>query len=283
MKKILFLLSCLAVFCSAPLAARCADIFSGTLTDLSGEVVLQKEDTGIWLPLKKNMPLQQGDRIKTGPGAGADILLDDGSMIRLGPQTDVILKELAADFQKKSITATVFLRLGKLIANVKKISGKDSHFSVHTPTAIAGVRGTQFAVNTKESGETEVGVFDGLVSVARISAAGQELRDTAVMVKQGMEVLLEKAGKPSVPTPITGVMLDLKNKADSLCEQASQKQQELYQIIQTRQKVYEDMLKTWEEIIREKCGKLGETKNNLIKQLKECSKARPWDSGEDKP
>ena len=57
--------------------------FSATLVDFEGEVLIQKGGENLWLPVEKDMPLEQGDHIKTGAKGFAEILVDDGSQIRM--------------------------------------------------------------------------------------------------------------------------------------------------------------------------------------------------------
>ena len=40
--------------------------YSATLVESKGEVFLQKPEEELWLPVEQDIPLEQGDRIKTG-------------------------------------------------------------------------------------------------------------------------------------------------------------------------------------------------------------------------
>ena len=77
--------------------------FDCVLVDFQGDVSLQKQGEEIWLPVEKDIPLEQGDRIKTGSDAYVEILIDDGSSLRLEENAEITLEELSADSVTKKI------------------------------------------------------------------------------------------------------------------------------------------------------------------------------------
>ena len=63
-------------------------------------------------------------------------------------------------------STTVDLDSGKMLCKPKKLIKSES-FMVKTPTAVAGVRGTQFTVEADTNGTSRIKVFEGSVKVAK--------------------------------------------------------------------------------------------------------------------
>ncbi|MBI5804804.1 FecR domain-containing protein [candidate division TA06 bacterium] len=117
--------------------------------------------------------LQPGDSVRTGKGSLAEIGFADGTSIRLGEKTSLYIQR--ADSTDRSFK----LFLGKLWTKVAKLSLK-SQFTVETPTAVAGVRGTVFKVEIQPDSGTRVAVEEGLVEVSGPGRRGRMLRLAAL-------------------------------------------------------------------------------------------------------
>jgi len=109
--------------------------------------------------------LAAGDNVVTGDNGKVDIQFPDGSNVRISPKSVI-------DFSKLSQTGAgatetqIALVSGKVFAKVSK-SRKEDNFSVVTPTAIAGVRGTSFIVESGEGNSgSKVKVVEGSVAFA---------------------------------------------------------------------------------------------------------------------
>ncbi len=147
------------------------------LTDVSGEVTVysagSKDAEGD--PAEKDMPLEPGDRVVTGEDSTAEISLEGDSVISLRANSNFTL---SATRRSDSIFR---LEAGSLLAWLKSSllsEGGGRKWRINTPTAVAAVRGTQFAVEVAANGEpeTHVGVFDeGRVEVSEGSTGQTEM------------------------------------------------------------------------------------------------------------
>ncbi len=107
--------------------------------------------------------IKQNDDILTGGNSFCDIRIG-GSIIRIKAQSSVKISTL---LKSGNIEDTeIGLNSGKLLCKPKKLL-KDENFMVKTPTAVAGVRGTQFAIEADKLKTTRIKVFNGEVKVAR--------------------------------------------------------------------------------------------------------------------
>ena len=107
---------------------------------------------------------QDGELLNVGSviRSDTDIHIADGSIeIDLGDNST--LRAFEKTRLRIAARSTVRLFVGKLWAHVRGAVGKK--FSVETPNAVAGVRGTEFTVSTTDA-DTEVGVVSGEVEVS---------------------------------------------------------------------------------------------------------------------
>lgn len=128
---------------------------------------------GPWLPLTDKTELPTGATVQTV--AGSVVLVFNGKDgIRLGDNTTVEIDKLAKISGDDS-DVSLNLQGGTIVGQVKKIS-KASHFDIRTPTGVAGIRGTDFAVSVKalDGGKYEVtySCLQGVVVVATRNADG---------------------------------------------------------------------------------------------------------------
>jgi hypothetical protein len=85
-----------------------------------------------------------GDVIKTDTEAEVEIRLPDKSVLKIGPSSQVVIKELGTVEVTKVSTTTFELIKGKIRAVVSPFLNKESHFTIETTNATVGVRGTDF-------------------------------------------------------------------------------------------------------------------------------------------
>jgi len=107
--------------------------------------------------------IKENDMIVTSDNSFCDIKIGE-SIIRIKSLSNVKISTL---FKNGNIeNTTIGLDAGKMLCKPKKLL-KDENFFVKTPTAVAGVRGTQFAVETDKELTTRIKVFKGEVKVAK--------------------------------------------------------------------------------------------------------------------
>lgn len=168
---------------------------------------IQKPEEEIWLPVEKDIPLEQNDKIKTGSHAYVEILIDDGSLLKLEENAEMTLSELSADSETKRIESTLSLWIGRLLSNIVKFTHARSRFAVRTPTAVMGVRGTEFVVETKDSEQTDVGVFEGAVAVGGLDKEGALLKESEVLISKGKQTSVHRHKRPLPPFAMKRQML----------------------------------------------------------------------------
>jgi hypothetical protein len=118
---------------------------------------------------KNNIEVQIGDIvnekdvIQTGVDSFCDVKIGE-SLIRVKQKTTVLMSSLVK--QGSVENTAVDLTSGKMLCKPKKLM-KSETFLVKTPTAVAGVRGTQFTVEADSQSTSRIKVFEGEVKVAK--------------------------------------------------------------------------------------------------------------------
>lgn len=153
-----------AMLVAAP-GARAADQ-AGKAALVQGRVEALRD--GKWRAMWSEDPIFVGDRIRTFADGRVQLRFVDDSQVRLAANSQLEITQ----YMFKSTERLGVLRLwtGKLRAVVtKKLASSKSDYRFVTPTAVAGVRGTDLGLAYEEpepgqpEPETELIVFEGLV------------------------------------------------------------------------------------------------------------------------
>lgn len=139
----------------------------------SGEVWIQKNGSGDWLPAGTDVSVASGDRVKTGAKSRAHLDFFSGSAARLDENTEVLVREAAID-EADGANQKVDLELitGRLWSRILKFLDQDSSYSVETSDVVATVRGTAFVIDATDPTTSVVRVVENSVQVALLNASG---------------------------------------------------------------------------------------------------------------
>ena len=159
---------------------------------VQGEVVVMHADRSIGYRAAKDMPLFKDDTIVTLDRGRIRIQLSDGSFVTLGSETKIVINQSVYDPQKKRRTSFLSMAFGKARFLVQKLVGfRRSEFKINSPTAVLGVRGSDFALHTSRL-FTRVVAFER-TRLALIGRAAPHLKPTLLKDFERVEVMF---GKP---------------------------------------------------------------------------------------
>jgi hypothetical protein len=151
------------------LSARAPAETIGVLSEVNGETRLLRGDN--YIEAVKGVELEAQDIIETGGNAAAQLDMDDGSSLRLGPGTRLALTEYRLDSGKNVIAAGLDLLSGWLRFAVSKLKQPQSRYQVSSAVMTLGIRGTEGVVEA--SGEQgALHLETGLVEVTQAHGAG---------------------------------------------------------------------------------------------------------------
>ena len=161
-KTIAIILCFMILMANMPLTVFGAEKISAKLIQMEGDVQVIR--AGGEKPFKAfvNMRLTEGDRIITGPSGKAKVEMDDEVIITLAENTRIYLSELRGSNGAKQ--SSINLQSGGVGSSVKEKLKDNSRFEIKTPTAVMGVRGTEFFTQYY-NGNVDVRVVDGIVEV----------------------------------------------------------------------------------------------------------------------
>ena len=125
---------------------------------VEGQVEVQFAQTGNWVRAKKGMILKKDDFIRTSHRSAAELIIFEKkgtrNTIKIAENTSMML---VGDPQINS----VLLPKGKIFSTIIKMK-RGSTFEVYTPTAVAGVRGSGFEIETDGKNDEDKAFEDGI-------------------------------------------------------------------------------------------------------------------------
>ena len=133
-----------ALWLAAP--AR-ADV--GQIKVATGQVFVDRK--GQSLPGRVGMPLENDDVVRTGVDGSVGITMRDNSLLSAGPNSILSLERFEFDPTTNDGRFDAQLRRGTLAVVSGRIAKKTPQaMTVRTPSAVLGVRGTEFVVSVDE-------------------------------------------------------------------------------------------------------------------------------------
>jgi FecR protein len=159
------------IFATHPLVARADDPAArraARLSFLQGNVTVDHLDNTAGDPAQLNMPLPEGARLTTGEDGEAELEFEDGSIIRVTPNSSVGLNTLSVDASgtfHTNLTVLHGLIYAELRAATKFTYSVNVDGEVISPVANASVR-----INLDEPPPI-ISVLDGIVHIERASSA----------------------------------------------------------------------------------------------------------------
>ena len=128
-------------------SALAADI--GLVKVANGAVEIQRGSSR--LPAKVGTAVQTSDVVVTGADGSAGITFTDNSLVSIGPNTVFAIEKYSFDSTTHSGQFEGNLRQGRLAAvSGKMVKQSPESMKIRTPSAIMGVRGTEFVVQVDE-------------------------------------------------------------------------------------------------------------------------------------
>jgi hypothetical protein len=191
-----------AAVCAAPLKVK--------VTKIKGNVMVMKAGASNWTAATDNMSLNKGSQVKTAAGGSCILAWENGNVVRVNELSAMAITESMKDGAAQKTGLDV--KNGKTYAKVGKLQSSNSEFTIKTPTAIAGVRGSEIIV-TADPGVSSFQVLDGSFAV--------ESEGVEVVIDQNFQVDVVANEPPPEPAEIPAEELDvLKTEAEEIKAEA---------------------------------------------------------------
>jgi ferric-dicitrate binding protein FerR (iron transport regulator) len=203
---ILWMLLWSIMLIAAMTAAAAAQTRAGSITELRGRASIERN--GILFAAVLALPIMVSDKIETADRSGLTILLVDGSRLLLSDSSSMVIDRMIFDTAAANSRMNVLISLFKGQLESLVHPAASPHFEVHTPNAIAGVRGTDFKAAYVDGQPcpgfptclryTDVGVYEGIVEVSNPANP----RAASVRVTSGYETTVPCELPPATPGPL---------------------------------------------------------------------------------
>lgn len=173
-----------------------AKSMTGVFMVVKGDVKVTKTNLET-MKAKIGLSVVPGDTITSGADSRGKIVMEDRNTIHISPNTEFKIEAYVNNGTQKNVELR--LKEGKVRNEVKQTyDGDKNKFIIKTPTAVAGVRGTDFTTSfDKTSNRTEVVTFEGRVEFSNLpTKAG--ISPLTVIVSKGETA---SAFDEQAPTP----------------------------------------------------------------------------------
>lgn len=180
-----------------PYALLKSEPIPAALAAYSGRVTITR--AGRAVAPARDLALQEGDQIATGPNAFATVALPDESRVSLPSNSTLAIVRLRQVLLTGGLKRAFDIQLGKGAAQVTPMPTPDSQFLIRTPLSVAAVRGTEYRVAydpTRATAQAEV--IKGVVGVSPAAADAKTAPAAETPVPAGFGA---QAGASGVSTP----------------------------------------------------------------------------------
>ena len=176
----------------------------GVLRVVKGKVKVKSGKNGKTKRARIGQKVYPKDTIITGKDSRVKIVMVDKNEINISPDSKMMIEKYEFNGKNKKAPKNVLLNVlyGKVRNKVKqRYNGKKSKFQIKTPSAVAGVRGTDFFTSYKPATQqTQVVTFKGQVAFGLPGANGSIQNPVQIRVGQTAS---SASGAP--PTPAVSV------------------------------------------------------------------------------
>ncbi len=125
----------------------------------NGDVTMRHGDEGDWVQATVNSPLVEGDTVATGPGSRAEVQLDHSNLLRLGPNSEVNIANLA--------NRQFRVQVARGLVTYSELRGGDADVDIETPlVAVRPGKEGRYRVEVHNEREVWVTVRKGEARIA---------------------------------------------------------------------------------------------------------------------
>ncbi len=155
----------IALISAAPAEADLIEQRFATLSFVSGRVEIQRSTDLAWKEGDDGMRLSSGDRVRTFSSARAEVSFDDGNVLRIKPDSLIVIGDLTENVRTKVRKSSVRLLVSSIEADIKKSVVRGSQFRLEMPTATADIDKARMSVEIRPDNKSQVSVYSGQVDL----------------------------------------------------------------------------------------------------------------------
>ena len=159
-------------------------------------VNVRESDEPVWVEARIAHELYDRDTLRTEGDGYAVVQLVDNSLVRVRPNSMLIIRGDAND--RGGLNSRINVESGSINLSV---SGRQSEYEVGTQTAVAAVKGTQFSTTINPDGTSTFVCFSGEVEITALES-GQTVslvqRRRALVEADGRRIRLQRVSRREI-------------------------------------------------------------------------------------
>lgn len=156
---------------------------------VTGDVGLLSSGAVEWIEAKEGLPMETGDRIRTGLDGRVEVVASEFTVWTLEPESELLMEHVKTNSGRFQLSSGTLLG----VVDSAAAAGRAQVWDIVTPVATAAIRGTQFAFAFDRAKGARLGVFEGEIDLQPAETAAGVLPPTSVAA--GQEAFAPK-GKP---------------------------------------------------------------------------------------
>ncbi len=192
MRRMLIFITAMLVASSAALAAQDAEKI-GRAVVVENTVDLLTANGAFEIVIGTEIATRQ--TVTTGDKSSSQFTMRDDTRLAVGPNSQLLLDEFVFDPNPDKTK----LVLKGLKGALRFVTGKNPSetYTINTPTAVIGVRGTMFDIYINDQGDTVIGLLAGKVNVCPPGSANcQDLQTAGRFLSIDRQGRIRKADRP---------------------------------------------------------------------------------------
>jgi tetratricopeptide (TPR) repeat protein len=158
MRFFVFTVLLTSVLAGGEARAAIADGRAAEILSIQGRAEYRIDEGGKWVDATSQQPLYGGNWIRTGDLSRIAVMFVDETQVRLNQNTTLEVKQVNPPGQLGQSILRVLL--GRMWARTKAVP---TNLAITTPSATAGIRGTDWELDVEDNGRSTVAVFSGEV------------------------------------------------------------------------------------------------------------------------
>ncbi|QTA82219.1 FecR domain-containing protein [Desulfonema limicola] len=171
---------------------------AGNIQEVTGRVIIIHADNDkIGYMAGAGFDIYEKDTIISQPGGHIRFKMNDGSILSAASDTKLVISRSIYEPQEKTRDYFLNMLIGKAHFLVKKISGYKSRFEVKTKTAVVGVRGSEFIIESQIS--TKVTTLENTI----LWVENFNFPDQGIQVGSFMQTIIGEGMLPTIPEPVS--------------------------------------------------------------------------------
>lgn len=138
----------LAITCFLAQPACAQEDHIAIFKNVSGSISVLRDNAT--LEAEPGMKLFVADRLASGSGASGGIVFKDGTLLTVGPSTQIQIRDYVFEPKQANYAFSLYLAKGSAVYSSGKIGKINPEaVKVDSPTATVGVRGTRFIIEAE--------------------------------------------------------------------------------------------------------------------------------------